>query len=97
MIPAPMATVGERLATLAAELADLRKDVDDLHDEIHGGRNMRRDDSLRGRMHKLEGTIGALVLRRSFGIGMFRGWVQVVLALVAVGTLAAAWYGALHH
>ncbi len=92
-----LSALRERVAAVEQQLNDLRKDVTDLYEQYQGGHNVTYEHSVRGRLHKLEGTVGAFVLRKSFGIGMLKGWQAVILLVCAIGTLAAAWYGALHH
>ena len=87
----------ERLATAEERLTDLRKDVDDLTQQLHGGQNVTYEHSVRGRLHALEGTVGGFVLRRKMGLGMLKGWQASVLLACGVATAVAAWYAALHH
>ena len=90
-----MATVGERLATIEAGVRELRDAVAELHDLYNGGRSVEYSHSVRGRLHAIEGTLASIVLRRSVGVGMFKGWQGVILVLCGVATAAAAWYAAL--
>ena len=90
-----MATLGERIATIEAGVIELRKAVSELHDLYHGGPSMDYDHSVRGRLHNLEATVAGLVVRRSAGLGMLKGWQGVILVLCGVATAAAAWYAAL--
>ena len=87
----------EKVARLETQLDDLRKDVTDLYEQYQGGHNVTYEHSIRGRLHKIEGTLGGIVLRRSFGLGMLKGWQAGALVLCGLATAAAAWYAALHH
>lgn len=83
-----MATVGERLVLLEAQVRD--------HDEqLNGGGDVDYTRSVRGRLHTLEGTLAGIVLRRNFGQAFGKGWVQAIIVLAAVATASAAWYAVL--
>ena len=90
-----MATLGERLATIEQIARDAGKRIRDLEEAYEGGGGVEYDRSVRGRLHKLETTVAGMVLRRNFGLGFARGWVQAVVALCAIATAAAAWYAVL--
>ena len=91
-----MPTVGERLATIEASLAEIRNDVRELRNGIEGGNGVTWERSVRGRLHYIEGSIAATVLRKSVGLGMLKGWQAFLLVICAVATAAAAWYAALY-
>lgn len=91
-----MATVGERLATLEERYAELRKDLDDVHNYQQGGGGIAFHDSVRGRLHQIETSLAGIVLRRKVGLDMLKGWQAAVLMVCGVATAAAAWYAALH-
>jgi hypothetical protein len=90
-----MPTVGERLATLEAEVREIRQDARAVLDLLNGGNGVAYERSVRGRLHHIESALGALVLRRKFGLGMAKGWQGGILILCAVATAAAAWWAAL--
>ena len=90
-----MATVGERLATLEAGVAELRGDVKAVLDLMNGGNGVTYERSVRGRLHHIETSLAGMILRRSAGIGMVKSWQGVILVLCALATAAAAWYAAL--
>jgi len=85
----------ERLAVLEAGVADIRNDLRAVLDQLEGGATVEYNRSVRGRLHTIEGALAGLVLRRSIGLGMLKGWQAAVLAGCAVATAAAAWYAAL--
>ena len=91
-----MPTVGERLATIEAALIEVRDDVKQLRDVIEGGNGITWERSMRGRLHHIEASLSAFLLRRSVGLGMLKGWHATILLVCALGTAAAAWYGVLH-
>jgi hypothetical protein len=90
-----MATLGERLATIEQIARDAGNRINDLEDAYNGGGGVEYARSVRGRLHTLETTVAGMVLRRNFGVGFARGWVQAVIVLAAVATAAAAWYAVL--
>ena len=90
-----MPSVAERLATLEAGVQDLRNDVRAVLDQLEGGSGVPYERSVRGRLHTIEGALAGMVLRRSVGIGMIKGWQGVLLVLCGVATAAAAWYSVL--
>ena len=90
-----MPTAGERLATIEAGVRELRDALDELRDLYNGGGDVEYSRSVRGRLHTLESTVAGMVLRRSVGLGMLKGWQSVALVLCGVATAAAAWYAAL--
>lgn len=92
-----MATLGERVATVEARLTDLTTDVRELRNVVEGGGDVEYERSVRGRLHTVEKTVAGFVLRRNFGAGFGKAWVQSVLVASAVATAAAAWYAALGH
>lgn len=92
-----MATAGERLATIEAEVRELRAVIEDLRDLLNGGGDVSYDRSVRGRLHKIETTIAGMVLRRNLGVGLLKGWERVALVVFAALTMAASWYAALAH
>lgn len=69
--------------------ADVRMLVDVIGDKSE-------PDTVRGRLHKLEGLAASAVLRRNYGVGLLKGWERLVLVACAVATGAAAWYSVLH-
>ena len=83
------------MATIEAGVRELREAVAELHDLYNGGRDVEYSRSVRGRLHTLESTVAGMVLRRSMGLGMLRGWQGAILVLCGVATAAAAWYAAL--
>lgn len=92
-----MPTVPERLATLEQIAKDNASRLATVTDLLNGGDGLPYDKSVRGRLHTIEGTLSGMVLRRSAGLGMLKGWQSVVLMLAALATVAAAWYSALKH
>jgi hypothetical protein len=72
----------------------LRNDVRAVLDLLEGGQNVPYERSVRGRLHTIESALAGMVLRRSVGIGMIKGWQGILLVLCAVATAAAAWYAA---
>jgi hypothetical protein len=90
-----MPTAAERLATLEAGIQDLRHDVQAILDALNGGDGVAYERSVRGRLHTIEGSLAGFVIRRSFGIGMVKGWQGVILVACGIATAAAAWYAAL--
>jgi len=90
-----MATLGERLATIEQIARDAGKRISDLEDDYNGGGDVEYARSVRGRLHTLESTVAGMVLRRNFGLGFARGWVQAVIVFAALATAAAAWYAVL--
>ena len=54
-----MATVGERVAALTSEVAELSRRVAELHDDIHSGPTVDWGQSVRGRLHDMTTAIGA--------------------------------------
>ena len=90
-----MPTAAERLATLEAGLADIRNDVRAVLDLLNGGNGVTYERSVRGRLHTIESSLAGLILRRSVGIGMLKGWQGVILVACAVATAVAAWYAVL--
>lgn len=84
-----MATVGERLATVESELKDVRQDLTAVLDLLNGGANVDYTRSVRGRLHKIEGDLAALLmLRRASMRFVSRGW-RVVIGVCAILTAAA--------
>src|SRR5207244_6260893 len=83
-----MPTVGERLATIEAALIEVRDDVKQLRDVIEGGNGVTWERSMRGRLHHIESSLSAFLLRRSVGLGVLKGWQAAILLVCAVGTLA---------
>jgi hypothetical protein len=92
-----VATIGERLAVLEQIERDNRDQIANIIDLVNGGRGTPYDRSVRGRLHKIEGTLASLVLRRNFGVGMLKGWERAALVAAAFATVAASWYAALSH
>ena len=89
-----MPSVVERLATLEQIARENREDVQRLVSMIGD----RRDpESVRGRLHKIEGIIGSIVMRRAVGTSWLKGWERSLLVLCALATVAASWYAALAH
>lgn len=88
-----MPTAGERLATIEERVDNIRDDLRTLIDVVG---DKSKPDSVRGRLHKLEGLAASMVLRRNYGVGLLKGWERVVLVGCAVVTAAAAWYGVVH-
>jgi hypothetical protein len=72
----------------------LRNDVRAVLDLLEGGQNVPYERSVRGRLHTIESALAGMVLRRSVGIGMIKGWQGILLVICAVATAAAAWYAA---
>ena len=72
----------------------MRNDVRAVLDLLEGGQNVPYERSVRGRLHTIESALAGMVLRRSVGIGMIKGWQGILLVLCAVATAAAAWYAA---
>lgn len=91
----PVPTVAERLATLEALARENRDRIDAVHDLLSGGGGVSYDRSVRGRLHKIEGTLAAFVLRRNYGVGLLAGWQRGALVLCGIATAAAAWYSVL--
>ncbi len=91
-----MPTVGERLATLEALSRETLARLEGVEDALNGGGDVAYERSVRGRLHKLESVTAAAVLRRNFGVGLLKGWERFFVVAAAVGTMGAAWYGALH-
>jgi hypothetical protein len=87
-------TVAERLATIEEQVRGLREDVATLAADIGDRRN---PESIRGRLHTLEGAIASIVLRRSAGLGMLRSWQAIILVACAIATAVAAWYSVVGH
>ncbi len=92
-----MPTVPERLATLEQLAKDNASRLETVTDLLNGGDGLPYERSVRGRLHIIESSLTGIVLRRSAGLGMLKGWQSVILVLCAVGTAAAAWYAALKH
>jgi hypothetical protein len=90
-----MPTVPERLVTLDERARELRSDVDAVLDLLNGGGSVEYTRSVRGRLHTIETTLSGMVLRRSVGLGMLRGWQSAILVACGIATVAAAWYGVL--
>jgi hypothetical protein len=90
-----MPTAGERLATLEAEVREIRHDAKTLLALLEGGDGVTYERSIRGRLHHMDKTLAALALRRRYGLGQAKAWQSAVLILCAVATAAAAWYAAL--
>ena len=90
-----MATVGERLARIEQIALDAGRRLDSIEHDIHGGGDVERKDSIRGRLHTIEGTLAGMVLRRNVGLGLLKGWQSAVLVMCGLATAAAAWYAAL--
>jgi hypothetical protein len=84
-----MATAGERLATIEEQIRAMREDVTQCLAMIGD----RRDpESVRGRLHKLEGLVGSVVMKRAIGSTWLKGWERFVLVFCAAATVAASWY-----
>lgn len=90
-----MPTVVERLAILEQIARDNRDRINAVHDLLNGGSDVTYERSVRGRLHTIETTLAGMVLRRNFGLGFARGWVQAVIVICAVSTAVAAWYAVL--
>jgi hypothetical protein len=89
-----MPTQVERLATIEEQIRGMREDVTQCVQMIGD----RRDpESVRGRLHKLEGLVGSVVMRRAVGSTWLKGWERFALVLCAAATVAASWYAALGH
>jgi len=89
-----MPTPGERIATIEEQIRGIREDVTQLVAMVG---DSRQPDSVRGRLHKLEGLVGSMVMRRSIGTTWLKGWERFALLAAALGTVAASWYAALGH
>lgn len=92
-----MTTLAERIATLEEWRRESRERIEAIEDSYNGGGDVDYTRSVRGRLHTIEATLAGFVLRRNFAGGMLKSWERSVLVLCAVGTVAAAWYGALGH
>ena len=92
-----MPTVGERLATLEQIAKENSARLETVTDLLNGGDGLPYERSVRGRLHLIESSLAATVLRRSAGLHMLKGWQSAILLLAAVGTVAASWYAALTH
>lgn len=90
-----MADLGERVATLEQIARDAGHRLNALENSFNGGGGIEYARSVRGRLHAVETTLAGMVLRRNFGLGFARGWVQAVVVVSAVATAAAAWYAVL--
>lgn len=90
-----MATVGERLARIEQIAIEAGRRLDSIEHDLHGGGDVERKDSIRGRLHTIESTLAGIVLRRSVGLGILKGWQGAILVLCGMATAAAAWYAAL--
>lgn len=89
-----MPSAAERLAVVEEQVRGIREDVLQLVSMIGD----RRDpESVRGRLHKIEGIIGSIVMRRAVGTSWLKGWERSLLVLCALATVAASWYAALAH
>ena len=87
-------TVQERLAVVEEQLRGMRDDVSQVAAMIGD----RRDpESVRGRLHKLEGLVASVVVRRAVGATWLRGWERFAVVVAALATVAASWYAALGH
>lgn len=91
-----MPSVPERLATLEAVGRETLHRLENVEYLLSGGGGVEYDRSVRGRLHKLEAVAASAVLRKNLGVGLLKSWERFVLVLCAVGTLVAAWYGAIH-
>ncbi len=92
-----MPRIEERLATLEQIAKENASRLETVTDLLNGGDGLPYDRSVRGRLHTIESTLTGIVLRRSAGLSMLKGWQSTLLLLCAVGTAAAAWYAALKH
>lgn len=54
-----MPTVGERIATLEVLASQNARRLIELHDDIHGGATVEYEQSIRGRLHKMQNAIEA--------------------------------------
>lgn len=88
--------MGERLATVEVLIREIRDRLERVEDSLDGGGDVAYDRSVRGRLHRIEGTLAGFVLRRSYGAGLLKGWERFALVAAGLGTMAAAWYGAIH-
>ena len=93
----PVATIGERVATLEQIARDAHHRIAALEHQMSGGGDVDFERSVRGRLHKLETVAAAAVLRRNLGVGLLKGWERVVIVTCAILTAAAAWYGLAIH
>jgi hypothetical protein len=89
-----MPTPVERIAVIEEQVRGIREDVTQLIAMI-GDR--REPESVRGRLHKLEGIIASAVMKRAVGATWLKGWERGALVLCALATVAASWYAALGH
>lgn len=110
-----MATLAERIATLAAELAALERSHARLDQQVNGGSDVVYSESIRGKLHKMQSALAAVdklteatkaaasaQREAAHTVEVARGrmlnrWLQIVLAVCAVATAAAAWAALLHH
>lgn len=89
-----MPTPGERLATLEEQIKGVREDVALVVAMIGDRKDV---DSVRGRLHKLEGLVASAVMRRAVTTTWLKGWERFALVACALATVAASWYAALGH
>lgn len=50
-------SVDERLARVEERIAEIQKDIGEIHEFLDGGPGLPWERSIRGRLHKLEGTL----------------------------------------
>lgn len=84
-----MPTPGERIATIEAEVHELRRDVAEIRALIDGGNGVEWKRSVRGRLHELRNDVDALLALRRAGIHLVsRGW-RTVAGICLLATAAA--------
>ena len=94
-----MATEGERLATLEAIVVEMRDDIRALRIIIDGGNGVEWQRSVRGRLHRIENDLAALLLiRRGASQLVGRGWkfVAGVALLLTAAAPYILWFFATH-
>ena len=69
---------------------DFTRRLNEIDSELNGGRGVERTDSVRGRLHSLEGTMTAMGVVTKQRVRLLRGWHAVILTACAVVTAACA-------
>jgi hypothetical protein len=95
-------SVPERLATLEARVAQVAQRVQEIYDAVNGGNGVEWPQSIRGRLHAVEGLQAAAASLEKSAEDIRRArnrrldtWAQVLLVCAAIVTAAAAITGAI--
>lgn len=87
-----MATLGERVATLEADFRNMREDMHELRAMIG---DKSQPESVRGRLHSMEGLLRSAVMKRAPG-ALLRRWERLLIVATSMTVAVCAVIGAVH-